>query len=55
VNDAKPLPSDEKHSRDARIWAVVIIAIGALCAAGGMLAQGTNQGRADVEARGHAP
>jgi hypothetical protein len=44
------MQSEEKHIRDAWIWAASLIAVAALLTAGGLFAQVTNQGARNADA-----
>jgi hypothetical protein len=55
MSDAPLSQSDNKHIRDAWIWAATIIAIGMLCAVGGIFAQDANQGSKDVQVSSYLP
>jgi hypothetical protein len=48
MSDAPLSHFDEKHIRNAWIWAATIIAIAVLSAVGGLFAQLTNQGSGDT-------
>jgi hypothetical protein len=55
MSDATLSQSDKKHIHGAPIWAATIIALGMLCAVGGMFAQVSNQGSKDVEVSRYLP
>jgi hypothetical protein len=55
MSDTELSPIEKKHIRNAWLWAVVIIAVGAVCAVGGLVAQVANQGAAEAEASAFLP
>jgi hypothetical protein len=52
MHDPPLAQSEEKHIRDAWIWAATIIAVAAILTLSGLFAQVTNQGARDADAAG---
>jgi hypothetical protein len=55
ISDTEFSAFEKRHIRNGWLWAVVIIAVGALCTVGGLFAQVANQGATEAEAMAYSP